>query len=87
MTAYRQQALACAVLLRVAAGRPKELRSVVHDAGRILLRDVYGRFERAGRGVCRLTADGEAALMRWPEESAARVVDGELLSAILPRSE
>jgi len=26
-------------------------------------------------------------LMRWPEESAARVVDGELLSAILPRSE
>jgi len=38
MTAYRQQALACAALLQMSPGRPRDLRAVVPDAGRILLR-------------------------------------------------
>jgi hypothetical protein len=33
MTAYRQQALACAALLRVGPGRPNDLRAVAPDAG------------------------------------------------------
>src|ERR1700677_4210973 len=56
MTAYRQQALACAELLRDAPARPGDLRAVAPDAGRILLQNVYGWFERVQRGVYRLTA-------------------------------
>jgi hypothetical protein len=67
MTAYRQQALACAALLKVGPGRPAELRAVAPDAGSILLRNVYGWFQRTGRGVYQLTAVGHAALQRWPE--------------------
>ena len=66
MTAYRQQALACAALLKAGPGRPRELRAVAPDAGSILLRNVYGWFERTGRGVYQLTSAGEAALERWP---------------------
>src|SRR5277367_2941200 len=69
MTAYRQQALACAALLRAAPGRPHDLRAVAPDAGKILLHNVYGWFERVQRGVYRLTAVGEAALQRWPTTS------------------
>ena len=68
MTAYRQRALACAALLRAGASRPKELRAAAPDAGSILLRNVYGWFERIGRGAYRLSADGETALQRWPSE-------------------
>ena len=71
MTAYRQQALACAALLSAGSGSPRDLRTVAPDAGRILLRNVYGWFERTQRGVYKLTADGEAALRRWPD---ARVI-------------
>jgi hypothetical protein len=67
MTAYRQQALVCAGLLRDGPGRPAALRGVVPEAGAILLRNVYGWFERSQRGVYRLTEAGEAALLRWPE--------------------
>ncbi len=70
MTAYRQRALACAALLRAGSSRPKELRAVAPDAGSILLRNVYGWFERTGRGEYRLSAGGEAALLRWPEGEA-----------------
>ena len=66
MTAYRQQALACAALLRVGPGRPRDLRAIAPDAGGILLHNVYGWFERTQRGVYRLTELGEAALRRWP---------------------
>jgi hypothetical protein len=66
MTAYRQQALDCAALLKAGPGRPKDLRVVAPDAGSILLRNVYGWFERTGRGMYQLTAVGEAALERWP---------------------
>jgi hypothetical protein len=69
MTAYRQRALVCAAMLRAGANRPKELRSAAADAASILLRNVYGWFERTGRGVYRLSTAGEAALERWPEVS------------------
>lgn len=65
MTAYRQQALACALMLRDGPRRPKDLREASPDAGRILLRNVYGWFERAGRGVYGLTPSGQQALLRW----------------------
>ena len=68
MTAYRQSAC----LRRVAerrASSPRDLRTVAPDAGRILLRNVYGWFERTQRGVYQLTADGEAARRRWPDAS------------------
>ena len=66
MTAYRQQALACAVLLQAGPGRPRDLRAVAPEAGSILRRNVYGWFQRTERGVYRLTAQGDAALLRWP---------------------
>ena len=66
MTAYRQQALACAALLQAGPGRVRDLRTIVPEAGRILLRNVYGWFERSERGVYRLTAPGQTALQRWP---------------------
>jgi hypothetical protein len=60
LTAYRQRALACAVRLqRDAPMRPRDLRSVAEDAGGILLRNVYGWFERVQTGVYRLSPAGE----------------------------
>jgi len=47
MTAYRQQALACAASLAVGPRRTRELRSFVPNASSILLRNVYGWFTRA----------------------------------------
>ena len=73
MTAYRQQALACAALLQMGPGRPRDLRAAAPDAGRILLRNVYGWFERIERGVYRLTNLGERALQRWPHDIYAPV--------------
>jgi hypothetical protein len=75
MTAYRQRALACAAMLRAGSSRPRDLRAVAPDAGQILLRNVYGWFERAERGVYRLTELGEAALRRWPVTTTAAAVD------------
>lgn len=67
MTAYRQQALDCAAALQAGPKRPRDLRPFAPDAGGILLRNVYGWFERAERGVYRLTEAGKAALNRWPQ--------------------
>ena len=66
MTAYRQRALACAARLSAGPGRPRDLRAVAPDAGQILLRNVYGWFERTEPGHYRLTTLGEAAVHRWP---------------------
>ena len=71
MTAYRQQARVCAALLQAGPGRPRDLRAVAPEAGRILLRNVYGWFERTERGVYRLNSWGEAALQRWPQTHAS----------------
>ncbi|PSJ36194.1 DUF2161 family putative PD-(D/E)XK-type phosphodiesterase [Allosphingosinicella deserti] len=62
MTAYRQRALACAAALRDGPKRPRDLKPLADDAGAILLRNVYGWFERLDKGVYRLTAAGEAAV-------------------------
>jgi hypothetical protein len=70
MTAYRQQALACAAALSVGPQRVRDLRPAIPDAGKILLHNVYGWFDRAERGVYRLTDSGRAALKRWPQQPA-----------------
>ncbi len=64
MTAYRQRALACALAMVEEPRRPRDLKSVAEDAGAILLRNVYGWFERVQRGRYRLTAAGIQAVKR-----------------------
>jgi hypothetical protein len=71
MTAYRQQALVCAALLQQGLVRPRDMKSVAPQAGRILLDNVYGWFERQGTGVYALNEAGEAALLRWPQAVVA----------------
>ena len=68
MTAYRQQALACASELADGPRKVRELRERCPDAGKILLNNVYGWFERADRGIYGLTEAGHAALKRWPQQ-------------------
>ncbi|MEO3473267.1 DUF2161 family putative PD-(D/E)XK-type phosphodiesterase [Roseomonas sp. CAU 1739] len=65
MTAYRQRALACAGALGSGPQPVRALRIVAEDASAILLRNVYGWFERERRGIYRLTPTGQAALSRW----------------------
>jgi hypothetical protein len=65
VTAYRQQALACAARLAAGPLRPRDLTPLAPQAGKILLRDVYGWFTRVERGVYGLNAAGQAALVRW----------------------
>ena len=67
MTAYRQQALACAASLSNGPRRTAEVRASVPDASKILLRNVYGWFFRVERGVYGLTPAGTTALTRWPQ--------------------
>jgi len=67
MTAYRQQALACASALSKGPQRVRDVRARIPDAGKILLHNVYGWFERAEHGVYVLTEAGRAALKRWPQ--------------------
>src|SRR4029453_9908809 len=65
MTAYRQQALACAAALAQAPARPRDLKPRMPDAAKILLSNVYGWFVRVERGVYALSEGGRAALVRW----------------------
>ncbi len=67
MTAYRQQALLCAAAIAGGAWRPRDLRGSAPDAATILRRNVYGWFARLERGRYGLTAEGLAALERWPQ--------------------
>jgi hypothetical protein len=68
MTAYRQQALGCASALAGGPRRVRDLREKFPDAGKILLHNVYGWFDRAERGIYVLTDAGRAALKRWPQQ-------------------
>jgi hypothetical protein len=77
MTAYRQQALACASALSGGPQRVRDLRQHVPDAGKIVLHNVYGWFDRAERGVYILTDAGRAALKRWPQHAVELVGAGE----------
>lgn len=83
MTAYRQQALGCAVALASGPMRVREVRSNVPDAGKILLSNVYGWFERLDRGVYGLTEAGHEALQRWPQQDVpAKAVDGAVRGTV-----
>jgi hypothetical protein len=66
MTAYRQQALACASALAGGPQRMRDLRQSVPDAPKILQGNVYGWFVREERGIYGLTPAGRGALTRWP---------------------
>jgi hypothetical protein len=66
MTAYRQQALACASALAGGPQRMRDLRQCVPDAPKILQGNVYGWFAREERGIYGLTEAGRGALTRWP---------------------
>jgi hypothetical protein len=65
LTAYRQQALACAAALAAGPLRPRDLAPVVATAGQILRSNHYGWFERIDRGLYGLTDDGRRALDHW----------------------
>ena len=67
MTAYRQQALACASALSQGPRRVRDLRPDIPDAPKILQHNVYGWFDRTERGIYALTEAGHAALTRWPQ--------------------
>lgn len=60
MTAYRQQALLCAEALSAGPLRPRDIKAQKQapDAGKILLSNVYGWFERVQPGVYQLTELG-----------------------------
>ena len=75
MTFYRQQALACASALSGGPRRLRDLRPEIPDAPKILQHNVYGWFDRAERGVYRLTDTGRAALKRWPQPSLAAAAE------------
>jgi hypothetical protein len=62
MTAYRQQALICAEALLAGPLRPRDMRPAAPDAGKILLGNVYGWFERVQPGIYQLTELGQAAI-------------------------
>src|ERR1700686_1156540 len=55
MTAYRQQAVACAAALALAPARPRDLKPAMPDAPRVLLSNVYGWFVRVDCGIYTLS--------------------------------
>ncbi|MDL2397854.1 DUF2161 domain-containing phosphodiesterase [Rhizobium mayense] len=71
MTAYRQQALACAVAIQNGQQRPRDIRANAPEAAKILQHNVYGWFERVDRGIYALTELGAEALKRWPPTDGA----------------
>ncbi|MEQ1953857.1 DUF2161 domain-containing phosphodiesterase [Mesorhizobium yinganensis] len=75
MTAYRQQALACAAALAEGPKRPRDLKPGAPKAAAILRRNVYGWFLRAERGVYDLTEAGRIALERWPQPSVQQAAE------------
>ena len=63
MTVYRQQAMLCAEALSAGPLRPRDIKAQgAEDAGKILLNNVYGWFERVKPGVYQLTEVGRTAV-------------------------
>ncbi|RVD47765.1 hypothetical protein EN783_35650, partial [Mesorhizobium sp. M2D.F.Ca.ET.140.01.1.1] len=58
MTAYRQEAIACAAAMADGPKRPRDLKSISTRAASILLHNYYGWFARAERGIYALTEAG-----------------------------
>jgi hypothetical protein len=78
VTAYRQEALRCAALLRI--NGPMAVAALRRDgdapsAAGILQRNVYGWFERVSRGKYRLTEEGTRGLERFAPEEEVVVVE------------
>jgi hypothetical protein len=65
MTAYRQEALACAAALAEGALRPRDLKEHSGRAAGILRGNVYGWFVREARGLYGLSDSGRDALQQW----------------------
>ena len=81
MTAYRQQALACASAMALGPRKIRELKPEFPNAANILRDNFYGWFERVERGVYGLTDAGRAALKRWPQQPLEVADAGELAPA------
>lgn len=81
MTAYRQQALACAAVLGEAPARPRDIKASAPDAAKILQRNVYGWFVRVERGVYALTEAGRIALVTWHDHLPERQPVVEMANA------
>jgi hypothetical protein len=79
LTAYRQQALDCAKALATAPGRPRDLKSTMPDAVKILRRNVYGWFERIERGRYGLSEIGRAELTRWTSVHVVGTVNAPVI--------
>jgi hypothetical protein len=79
MTAYRQQALACASALALGPRKLRELKPDIPNAAKIMQDNFYGWFDRAERGVYGLTDAGRAALKRWPQQLMEIADAGELV--------
>ncbi|MDR6818048.1 hypothetical protein J2X76_003224 [Neorhizobium sp. 2083] len=77
MTAYRQQALACASALAGGPLRPRDLKEAAATAGAILRANYYGWFERIDKGVYGLTDIGRQALQRWPQAAPDETVPAQ----------
>ena len=74
VTAYRQDALRCAALLRENGPTPvSELRAMtgIEKVQQMLQRDVYGWFRRTERGIYDLTPKGAGALETFADVVAA----------------
>jgi hypothetical protein len=80
MTAYRQQALACASAMALGPRKIRDLKPDIPKAPFILRDNFYGWFDRVDRGVYDLTDAGRAALKRWPQQ----VVDIADAGALAP---
>jgi hypothetical protein len=81
MTAYRQQALACAAAMALGPRRIRDLKPDFPNAPNILRDNFYGWFDRIERGVYGLTNAGRAALNRWPQQPIEIADSGELAPA------
>ena len=62
MTAYRQRAILCAEALQAGPATTRALAQTTPEAPEILLRNMYGWFERVERGTYQLSAAGRVAL-------------------------
>jgi hypothetical protein len=75
MTAYREDALACARVLAAGAMKAAAVRdaSVTPKASAILHANVYGWFEKIARGTYQITPAGRTALELYADVVAARL--------------
>ena len=78
MTAYRQEALRCAELLKGGPMRLAEMRAAadVPNAAKILQYDYYGWFERVGRGTYTITPAGRRGLATFAGPLTSRGRNG-----------